>query len=102
MKRQTALELLQLAACKTALTEEIVREAFRRRVKESHPDTAAPGATAGHPHVQDLVAARDYLLTNLTTADDFACRQCGGLAMVRVGKMGWRECAACKGSGERK
>lgn len=101
MNRTEALEILGLVdASRDPLTENIVRDAFRARVKQIHPDMGDSAAGAGANMVK-TVAARDYLLKNITTADDFACRQCAGVGMVRVGKMGWRECAACKGSGDR-
>lgn len=100
MKRTEALETLGLSNCKTALTDEIVREAFRAKVKLIHPDMGVTPADSGTDMVK-TVSARDYLLKNLTSTDDFACKLCSGVGMVSSGKMGWHKCAACHGSGER-
>lgn len=80
-----------------AVSVRSIRAAFARRVKALHPDTAtAPGP--GVP-ILELQAARDLLLNGVAQQHN-ACTLCRGRGMVR-GVMGWRECSACEGTGDK-
>lgn len=81
-----------------AATPQTIRAAFARACRETHPDTAAAeraGITIGV-----LQHARDVLLDELAVINR-ACKLCGGVGKVRS-TMGWRQCGACAGTGERR
>lgn len=101
MNRQQAVELLGLHNARCGLTADIVTEAFRREAKRVHPDSPSRTMQGPAMDMDLLTIARDFLLKNLGSNDDFACKLCGGLGMVRA-KIGWLRCAACKGTGARR
>lgn len=76
---------------------EAVRAAFRRAVKQAHPDTG-DNQTPAHS-VTELMAARDTLLSGIIYRRN-SCKQCKGRGIV-PGRIGAQRCAACGGSGER-
>lgn len=79
------------------LSEQAVKAAFARRVKEVHPDIAS--APSFCTSVSDLKEARDLLLDGMTLQNS-ACTLCRGDGKVR-GIMGWHKCSACNGTGDR-
>lgn len=99
MNRAEALQILGLDKAMPDLTPEIVLEAFRARVKLSHPDTATETISPKHS-VQELTIAKKMVLSSLS-GTDLCCRLCQGRGKVRA-RMGFLECVACKGTGERK
>lgn len=102
MIRAEALSILKLDNCKTALTAEIVHQAFRRAMIAHHPDTRASQIGLSEYRTLDVGVyqqARKLLLTTLSD-DDSACNLCKGLGMVPH-KFGNRACVACHGMGVR-
>lgn len=100
MKHSEARAILGLDNTASSLTEEIVVTAWRAAVKHNHPDMS-PDAKASNLHTIDqLTKAKKTLLDSLNGAD-FACGTCGGSGKVR-GRVGLRECATCKGTGDKR
>lgn len=90
MTREEALNLLKIDERYPAAQR--VKQAFRARCKEIHPDAgAAPGAD-----ISEVRTACDFLLKN----KDFACALCNGSGRVRA-RMGTQTCSACNGTGEK-
>lgn len=102
MKHSEARAMLGLDKAVPALTEEIVVTAWREAVKRSHPDTAPAKNDPARIvwTVDALTTAKKTLLDSLSGAD-FACGTCGGSGKVR-GKVGLRQCATCKGTGDKR
>lgn len=98
MKRDEALKLLGLEPG-NPISSDIVQAAFRQRVKLAHPDTAGDSQGVKYS-VQQLTMAKKMLLES-AQGTDLCCRLCAGRGMVRSG-MGFRDCVACKGTGERR
>lgn len=87
-----AAELLAVPESADALQ---VQQAYRAAVKQAHPDTGPANGVS----IKDLQMARDVLIERVVMQNN-ACRLCDGVGKVR-GVMGWRECSACDGKGER-
>lgn len=81
------------------LTVERVRAAFAQAAKDNHPDTGNLGVSYGYT-MKELQHARDVLLDELAVINR-ACKLCSGVGKVRS-TMGWRQCGACAGTGERR
>jgi len=99
---ERALQVLGLLPAE-ALSARSIRAAFARRSKEMHPDTAMQiggGEAAWRVPFDDLKAARDYLLSEAKAAD-CACKACGGRGKMRA-SLGWRQCGACAGTGDKR
>jgi DnaJ-class molecular chaperone len=99
MKPAEALKILGLGSSMADLTPEIVNTAFRQRIKSAHPDTASESKPSTMS-VQELTTAKKIALESLD-GSDLCCKLCQGRGMVRS-SMGFRQCVACKGTGERK
>lgn len=102
---QKASELLGVAI---SATDAEVNDAFRRKVKNTHPDTAEDGAAADYT-IDELKAARDAMrdhaaITSRTTIyheEKRPCPMCHGRGTVlRVGSFGTDPCVTCHGTGE--
>jgi DnaJ-class molecular chaperone len=106
MNQTTARLVLGLQNAAPTLTTEIVVTAWRNAVKSHHPDTAElrefeAGDKLGQVVTIDtLTKAKKFLLDGIMGAD-FACGTCGGSGRV-PGKLGLRECATCKGTGDKR
>lgn len=81
------------------LSPALVRGAFAQAAKDNHPDTGTLGFSYGYS-MKELQHARDVLLDELAVINR-ACKLCGGMGKVRS-TMGWRQCGACAGTGERR
>lgn len=90
MQKSKAMALLNIVEGYDAAA---VRAAYARAVKQAHPDTGTPGVP-----IQDLQMARDVLLASGPESHR-ACAMCHGRGKTR-GRMGWRSCSACGGTGE--
>jgi hypothetical protein len=105
---KAAAKILGLLPCETGSLRS-VRAAFARSVRAVHPDVRVvtkPGETFGKfeifntPHgVGVYQMARDVLIERIASQNR-ACKLCSGRGKVRAG-MGWRQCGACKGTGDR-
>ena len=96
MKHAVALALLKLAP-DAVLSVPIVRAAWAQEVRVCHPDTG--GDAAERSAIGNLTTARDLLLGELA-GQNKACKQCRGLGKIR-GRMGFRDCGACNGTGDK-
>lgn len=81
------------------LTPRAIRAAFAEQCHKMHPDTAEHTLAHTVP-MSELQHARDVLLDELATINR-ACKLCSGVGKVRS-TMGWRQCGACAGTGERR
>jgi DnaJ-class molecular chaperone len=94
-----AARILDLDPAAPGLTVQIVNTAFRSRVKLAHPDTGGESKESKHS-VQELTTAKKLMLESLQGLH-LCCKLCQGHGMVKS-SMGFRQCVACKGTGERK
>jgi aspartate/methionine/tyrosine aminotransferase len=70
-----------------------VRNQFRLKLQEAHPD-AGGDAAAAPERIAELRAARDTLLRWLEQAPKADCRECGGTGYV-WGKLALKPCSRC-------
>ncbi len=90
------VDALALLGLKPTYDVGTIKAAFAYRCKECHPDTGVAGSTT----MEQLQQARDALLEN-AAALNRACKLCRGVGKIRS-TMGWRECSACAGTGDRR
>lgn len=95
MTYDAALKLLNL---KPTYDVAAIKTAFAQRVKEFHPDTAAPEILTVFS-IKQLKEARDVLVEAAAELNR-ACKLCRGAGRVR-GAMGLRKCGACNGTGDK-
>jgi DnaJ-class molecular chaperone len=112
VNQQEARKLLGLENAMPTLTEEIVKQAFRRQCMLHHPDTAAQAeanmaarttsddVAVEVPRIDTLTKAKIILL-QVASGADLSCKTCAGRGRVPA-RMGWQTCSVCKGSGDKR
>jgi len=81
------------------LTTDVVDAAYRKALKQSHPDTAEPGSVVVAYTMANLQHARK-LLRDVVAQRNNPCPQCRGRGTV-PGRFGAQSCAACNGTGDK-
>lgn len=78
-------------------SEEAIRSAYAKALREVHPDTAKDEISSAGAQIGRIKLARDILLDGLNQVQETPCKMCGGSGRVGVGF--GVPCTACHGKG---
>lgn len=92
---EAAATTLCLGTDLSALTEEMVKDAYRERLFAEHPDHA-PTLEAAE-RIKQIRDARVLLMVFVQERPRDDCTTCRGSGFVRVGVFGTKPCPRCRG-----